>query len=308
MGRIEAYRPSGKLGPGAIPMGLGAGLVAAVGAGWIYQRIVDWVPFIYLNAIATIVYGLVIGLAATFGLQMGKNRNPMLACIVVVFCSAVGIASTFHYSYNNVTAEIHDDLATDMEDAAPTLEEMRAEISFKEYIDVRVEGGWEVFRSELSGPLVWLVWLLEAGIVVGTGIALARAGAKMPFCEACVAWPDEIAIGVAAGVDARALRAAAKKDLDGVLTPTVREDGGRIDAEYKAHACSGCDARFLTVELKWEATDKKGKPEEKTETILEHAIVTPEQVAKVQAAISGVSAESAGSEEEAPGSRPPDTT
>lgn len=50
---ISLYTPSGTLTLYALPFGALVGLVAAAGAGWLYQLIITWNPLIYFNVVAT---------------------------------------------------------------------------------------------------------------------------------------------------------------------------------------------------------------------------------------------------------------
>ncbi|HEX5136861.1 MAG TPA: hypothetical protein VFY93_07815 [Planctomycetota bacterium] len=291
MAAIMSYRHSGKLGPAAIPYALGAGLVAAGALAWIYQAVLDWIPFIYLNILATAGYGIAIGAAAGFAFRAGRGRNvPVAIAIAIVSCLA-GDALSFHFAYERALAKAAEELGPEAAENAEVRQAMREAVPFRDYIDARVEDGVTVGRSggglRLTGILMWLVWIAEAGIlgVVAAGAQIFLLG--MPFCEACDRFTEKRALGSIASVKPSALAAARGKGDVAVLLDPPQEEHGRKHATYTLHACPTCDNRYLTLALEWTERGKKGKDEKKTEAVVQNAIVTPEQVEALQARLRG---------------------
>ena len=90
---FQTYRHSGKFGVhGPI-----LAIVAAVALGWplgiAYAYLIRWIPFIYVNFLATLGYGFVFGLMASVLLKMAKVRNNPVAWLV----SLLWLASSHLY-------------------------------------------------------------------------------------------------------------------------------------------------------------------------------------------------------------------
>ncbi len=69
--QFEFYENSGSVGTLAIPLSLGAGGASACILAFIYQLIVSWNPFVYLNFFLSVFFGFGIGVASGFGLELG---------------------------------------------------------------------------------------------------------------------------------------------------------------------------------------------------------------------------------------------
>ncbi len=50
---LDRYRPSGRTGPAVFVLWLPL-LLVLCGLAWIYQLLIDWIPFIYLNFLLTL--------------------------------------------------------------------------------------------------------------------------------------------------------------------------------------------------------------------------------------------------------------
>jgi len=293
MAAIATYRHSGKFGPAAIPYALGAGLVGAGALAWLYQAIIDWIPFIYLNILATAGYGIAIGLAVGFAFRAGKGRNvPVAVAIAVVSCLA-GDALSFHFAYERAVANAAGELGLGpgIAEDAEVRQAMREAVPFRDYIDARVEDGVTIGRAgtglKLSGVLMWLLWIAEAGILCVVAGGTQVAYLVRPFCEACDRFTEKRALGAIANVKPSALAAArGKGDVAALLDPAAEERGGK-HAAYTLHACPTCDNRYLTVAVEWVQRGKKGKDEKKSVAVVQHAIVTPGDIETLEGRLRG---------------------
>jgi len=306
MSALSRYRPSGRMGSSAIVMALAAGTVGAAILGWAYQAAVDWIPLVYVNVLATMGFGWALGFLVARALRKGHGRNVAAAVAIAGLAAVLGDAVSFHAGYRRVHAEAEKIRAAFLkelspEDRAEAVEEL--DYPFSEYLSDRAENGWTLGSESglpIRGALVWGVWVLELGILVGFAARFALRAARAPYCEPCGAWTVGAPVASMAGVDDGALRAAvAAGDLATLLSPPRRAGGG-VGVEFVQHGCPTCDTRFLTATLRWrtEPTRRK-KQEEKRETLVEAAVVTPADVESVRAAASGSRSEGA--------PRPPET-
>ena len=85
------YEPSGVCPPEAIGFMLGIGFVTALVLGYIYTYISYYNPFIYINFIATIIFGGALGVMVSIAGQMGKNRSPKMGLIFGLIVGFIGL-------------------------------------------------------------------------------------------------------------------------------------------------------------------------------------------------------------------------
>ncbi len=293
---VVCYEPSGRFGALAVPLALAAGIPAAAAVGWLYQWLVDVVGWIYLNFLATVFFGGIVGAAVAWGLKAGRCRSVALAAAMGVVCGAAGEAATFEWSYVRHAAALEEDArsrgATEQDVAT-----LRAEFGMSEFVRERVEEGWRVIGiakgegMRLSGAFVWLVWALETLLVAGFATAVAMLPARAPFCEVCDAYEPKEDLGRVVSADADALETAVRTgDLSGVL-PVARAVGSGVTAAYTLRACPSCgEGGHVTVETSWVVEGKKGKrgkkarDEVKKKEVLTHAVLTSAQRDRLRAA------------------------
>ncbi len=251
---ILLYAPSGTLTIYAVPFGLIMGLITAAGVGWLYQLLITWNPLIYLNALATLIYGVVIGLAVGLGLQFGKCRNVWLGVVLAFIAAAIGDGLTFWYAYSDI-----------------------------ESILAQVEIGWTISKFglpvgiPLQGPAVYVFWGVEFILLCGAAMAAATIGPGEPFCEKCQQWTKKHHLGKIAGIDeAYLLKALHEDNLRPFLQPPPQASWKTVS--YDLYSCPRCrKSRFLTVAVEW---DDEGQKQE--EIVLYYALVTLEQIAELR--------------------------
>jgi uncharacterized tellurite resistance protein B-like protein len=255
--KIILYTPSGTITLYSISMGVLFGIVTAAGAGWLYQLLVGWNSLIYLNFLATFIYGAVIGLAVGLGLQFGKCRNVILGVVLAFFMAVIGDMLAFRFVY-------------------PGMEAIRTQVT----------NGWVISRFgfpvgiPLNGPAVYLVWAAEFILICITAMAAATIGPAEPFCERCQQWTKKQHLGKIPNIDeGYLLKALRKGDLQPFLDFPPKASWKTVS--YDLYSCPRCrQGRYLRVMLEWEEEGKEQK-----EALLEYAIVTNEQIAELRSTL-----------------------
>lgn len=287
MARFETYRHSGGIGTFGLPLALIGGLAVAIAGAYAYQLFLAWVPFIYITFLGMLAFGAAIGFVVGSAMWLGKTRNLALAAVVGGLCGLVGDAASFKLDYDYRVAQAAE--AASEELGTPvTADELAEEISYSLYIETRAEQGYSLGSGgdgglPISGILVYLIWLIELVCIVGLAIYLARQRIQSPFCEKCQEWMIERHVGAAESVDEDALESAvSNREIESVLEPRMRDGdvpGTPKTALYSMFQCMSCDrSDYLTVNLRWHELGKKDEPEEKSKTLVDHVIVSPEQV------------------------------
>ncbi len=264
---LPRYQPSGFIRPTAVALFLAATVCAALVA-WPYQLLVRWIPVIQLQWLGTVAFGAGLGFAAAWAIKTGHCRNMLLGVALALPLGLMAVAASHYWNWKQ---------------SAPDIE-------FKDFIDARVEGGWNVSHnggssSNSNGVIVWLVWAAEALTILGFVMAGAWKAVSAPYCERCNQWGSERKM-VLRGLkrsDADPLLQAG--DLDGVIGLTPPPDANvSVALLMTATTCPSCkDTGFLTVEEKQVIAKKKGKPQEKSVTLIKHAVLRADQREKFRA-------------------------
>jgi hypothetical protein len=288
---VERYTPSNRFGPLAIP-GLVVAAVAAAALAWGYQFAVDWIPLIYVEFLATIGFGFVLGYLVRELVVRGKIRSPGLALGVLGVVVLVGWAASFRWAYERALSQAYDEVVKDSDvDPKPTRAELAEAVPFGKYIDLRLEEGWSVGtvasrganRPTVSGVLVYLVWLLELGILGFYGWKKLGSAAATPFCEGCGTWtqPTEHAPALG-GLGSDVADAADAGDLRRVLTPRTTPGASRA-LGYVVHACPSCDTSAWLDVTSEEVATKGNKQVVVSRPVVRALELRPGQAAEVAA-------------------------
>lgn len=176
---LEAYRHSGKFNAAGPVLCVVVAAIAGIPLGLAYSYLIRWVPFIYVNFLATLGYGFAFGWMTTRILKFTHVRNTVLAALT-------GLAAGLVALYGEWSGHIH----TLFEDA-PWFFGPDQIMRGMEYL--YANGSWGLRSSgNVTGIPLALVWLIEAGTIVGCAALLPFAFVKdTPFCEKTRCWLDE---------------------------------------------------------------------------------------------------------------------
>ena len=282
---LDSYEPSGKFDSTVFLFALlGAGL--AVGLGWLYQLIVAWIPFIYLNFIATLAFAGALWGAMYVSVDWGHCRNRIVAVGVGVAIGLVGIAASHYFAYQAFV----DAMLADVERLGLRPGGI-AQLDFWKYVEIRVEAGYSISRGAsssgdgmpLSGIFVYGVWAVEAAIVVAGGIWGGWEAASRPFCESCGEWQheDDTYLYPTPAFDVVQQLEDARTVEELVAPDIAFADATSRSLVYYTGTCPSCDdSNFLTVNIKDVTQTSKGE-EVKESSLWENLEVGPEAVEKV---------------------------
>lgn len=257
----------------ALPLGLLFGGATAILGGILYQLLVTWIPFIYVNIILTLGFGALIGVLTGMGLKRGQLRNNVIAALLCTVIGAGAVGFTHIAGYEKTLRSVASETGT------PT-SELREKLSFQQYIELKAKLGWKIGKvtssgSSMNGGFVYFVWGVEALIIIGLSIGLGIGMVSDPYCETCKEWTTEHKLPERQGSSG-----SVKADADsGKLDPIVqRKDEGSDLLAYTVHACPKCkDSAYLTVDKVTLKQKKKGEIERSTEAIVSRAALTAEQ-------------------------------
>ncbi|MCC6573792.1 MAG: hypothetical protein IT462_08375 [Planctomycetes bacterium] len=280
MNTIHKYQPSGRFGLLGLVIAPLTALAAGVGLAYVYQFLIELIPFIYINILLTVLFGVCIGVAAGFALRIGQCRNSMIAIFVAITGGVAGVGAGHQFAYMHKMVE-YDDAAAAAAKVDP--EDVWEPLTLERYLQWRVDSGWSIGKSnststDLSGVTVYVIWAIEALVVCGAAAAMARMMCLRPYCEDCEAWLQQKTLGVIPSVNPGPLEQAVKAgDLVGAMTPT-QVAGSPQRLTYTLAHCPQCEkTMFLSGKFEWDEIKGK-KKERKSKVLVEHVAVKPEQV------------------------------
>jgi len=279
--RFTTYRASGRLGPLTIAY-FAAAIVAAAGAAWLYQMLMTWIPYIYVNLVLCGLFGAGLGAAGAFAVRRGHCRNRLFAFVLTLPLAAAGIGASYYWAYESTLAKIAEN------NPGTSVADVRAEVTFSRWVDARKEAGWTMSSShstpsrrnspDISGAGVLVMWAIEALVLLGLTVLIVDTEAAKPYCERCEKWcvSKPLTLGGLGRTDVE--HAVQLGDLMPLVDIAVRADGDPSRSILlTGNVCDGCtDTAFLSVDEKI-ATQKKKQTSVKTVHLIKHAILTQQQ-------------------------------
>ena len=267
------YRPSGRFSFSGLVVMLAFGGVAGVVLGAAYGYLDQFNPIVYINFLATLLFGAGMALAARFGVRNGKVRSPLLAALVGIIIGVIGMYSAWVFWINALS--VRSKQAVWAFDPGRLWSIMQA---------IAQHGAWSLKGTNVSGAALWIIWAIEAAIVIGICTVKCRSYAREPYCEECGAWAEPAFGGLRAGRcdDARSLRMQLEAGNLGALSALPSPTTDRF-SEIKLTMCPECQkVGYLSVAAVTIVAGRKGKAEKKSKTLVEHLRLGPAPLAQAQ--------------------------
>lgn len=295
---FEFYQPSGRFSPMAFVL-LFAAVAVAIVAAFVYQLGLQWIPFIYINFLLTVGMGFLLGKLAAIIVKTGHVRNLALALFCFACLVVVALLAKYGFQYladRYQVAKLHPTdfgVEVDRQLTEDELNDFRKMIlddfSFSDHIQARVEQGWRLGRgggAPLSGIFVYLVWLVELGVVIYFGGIIILEAAKQPYHEKLARWADasEVEMRLPVTNAEMVTKIKAAKSVQELLElPIPDTDQSERFAVYQVNSVPGFENEdaFLSVELHVYSTNAKGELEVKKEPLVNWAKITSDQRARL---------------------------
>ena len=87
----QHYELSGKVPVLGLLMAVAAAMCASATLGWFYAEFICEIPFIYVNFVATMTVGYLIGAAVSHTARFGKVRNQAVVTALALFGAGIGL-------------------------------------------------------------------------------------------------------------------------------------------------------------------------------------------------------------------------
>ena len=293
---FETYKPSGGIGIMLFPALL-LGIAIAIGLSYVYQLLLDWIPFIYVSFLLTIGAGVVLSVVGAVACSFGHCRNRGVGLIVGMLLTVAFIGGKFWFQFQasvppNARAIVMELLEDEKFDVKPEerkqlVEDMVAnQFTILNHLQARVDQGWQIGRRgqgiPVSGVFVYLVWLVELLIVLFTATSGTRAQAAAPYSEKLSTWASEeehvMTLPVTDDEMISQIRSAAS--VEQLLEiPIPKTDQSNVFAIYKTNSIPGQELEdaYLSVQLLELSVNNKGEEERKETPLVTHAILSSEK-------------------------------
>ena len=277
------YQPSNKMPlPGSVLLLLGGALAAAALA-FVYVYAIWYIPFIYINFLLCLGFGLVLGAALMQLARLGRLRSPwgvgglaLLVGLVAVYVEwAVYLTLLLNTEADGPgpAADTHTSFSASLFRSLLVQPGRMVEV----LREINETGTWSLKSLTPSGIFLALIWLAEAVTIVGGACWLARSQAEQPFSETTDTWADEEVLAHPVGYahDAAATRTTLETGHFQALTPHLTEAAEEQFARLKLHCAADDHAcQYLTLENVTKALDKKGKPTQSTTVVVRHLAIS----------------------------------
>src|SRR5688572_641850 len=294
----ESYRASGAFNAVSTLTASIGGLIAALvvaGIVWAWERS----PIPTLVILTPILQGFALGFVLALLFGVAKLRNPALGLLIGLICGAVSVAAVHYGHYVKDVYAYRDDVKAEQakivealgpEGAQALLARTQADpfkafdedITYPEngkrgfvgHLLLRAEQGVRIKSADVTGIGMWILWGIEALMVLGIAAVMGRSRAAEPFCENCDRWCEKSETPTILPPDkAEPLSALVQKGdalgLAALRSTTPQFDVSTGFAGVAVHTCPACDDGYADVVL--HSPGKDGKTEEKKLATLVHA-------------------------------------
>ncbi len=176
---LQAYRPSGKFTAAGLVVPLLAGAAMAFPLGLVYSKALRWIPFVYINMLATVAYGFALGWVANLAVKHTRVRHVTLATLLGAAIGGLGV----YFEWSGFIWAVWEE--------APLFSPPGDVLAAMSYL--YEHGSWGMRSGgNVTGVFLALIWVCEAGVIVGLAVMLPRAFVQdTPYCEKTGCWLEE---------------------------------------------------------------------------------------------------------------------
>lgn len=197
------YKASGQFSPLAPIYLLLASVTVFPLLGLIYSYAIWYIPFIYINVLITGACGFAIGfIVDRTGIRFGKVRNSTLAMLLALVGGFV--ATYFQWVvWVDLAINISDSVGGSKIGFAISNIKLGEVLTlaadpglvFSLISEINAVGTWGLAGGAVNGIFLTIIWIIEACILLGIPLLMARKASKRPFSEATNNWMKEKSIG-----------------------------------------------------------------------------------------------------------------
>ncbi|MCA9313967.1 MAG: hypothetical protein H6806_01735 [Planctomycetes bacterium] len=255
----DFYEPTNRVGSTTIPTALAVAALAGAAA-FVYQRITMWMPLIYVNFLIAGGFAAGIGWVMAEAFLKTHGRAAKMGAGFAAGAAVVAFAVSFQAAAVFTRPDIRGEsealkarlaLEGEYELDEDAFEQFVSSFGIGDYIKMRQENGWTVGRPrgglDLSGVMVWLVWLAELGILAGGAYFMAEKRLDRVYCEECRRFCDVVDVATIRHVPPRDARDAIRNGTIDDLLALPSTDRRAPPLNVQAHVCAKSCPAWLDI-------------------------------------------------------------
>lgn len=179
------YQHSERFTFGGVLLGFIAGVMGGAVVAYAYGAGLSLIPEVHLAAFATIAFGALVGVATGFGLVRGYVRNKQVTLGVAAVTSMLAL----YVSWAVWIAAIYQRTEGRQISWIKLSRHPYAVWQLMKWINQFGTWTFDNSKTATTGWQLWVVWGLEAALVIATAMFVAVAVVRQhPFCETCDQW------------------------------------------------------------------------------------------------------------------------
>lgn len=286
---FQVYQPSWRVGFASWPLLLLA-IIAAIGAAFGYQIALEFIPLIYINFLVTYGIGHGLGWLNRQVIVRGKCRNVAAAALFGVVLASSLLGAKFFFQYQRMLSEftqvVLDENQLPDSERGKIRRTISQELTFVKHLELRVQEGWNIQRRgnnmPIAGVMVYVVWIVEAGILLWFPLTRGIRAAQQPFNESRNEWASESQVAMVLPItgDEMVSRIQTAQEVKDLLEiPIPQSDESNRFAVYTVNSIPGQELEdaYLTVHDVSVSTNAKGEPVRNETLLVKHAILSSAQ-------------------------------
>jgi hypothetical protein len=191
------YKPSGKIPVKGIFISMITAFVITVILSIIYIALQWFIPFVYLNFFIAAGLGFGIGAGVFIAIGAGKIRNTKYEYMLAALCGLLGWYSQWAL-FVSLMSEAEGSMGGGMWlRSSFNLTGFwyiltHPEILFQAMLSLNDAGTFSLKHNTVSGTFLWVIWGLEALIIIGVPMLFSMSGkSTSPFSEQNDEWMEQ---------------------------------------------------------------------------------------------------------------------
>jgi hypothetical protein len=274
MSQHDFYRASGESSIRVFPWFFVVGMPLAVLAAYLYAYLIVYIPIAgYITFLLSAGFGFALGGVAFFVLRGGKVRSTTKAFIYGGLLTVFG----FYVHWAVWCAAV---LARGDVDVSALGLMLNPAALLEVITTINGVGAWSMHGLTPTGALLWVLWVIEAGLILVPGLVMAMATPSQPFCERCEEWcQDHDNVAQLDAQDPESAKSLAQqKDFTRLAALGAAAPNAQTHLRVDLTTCPSCtNMTTLSIHTITRKVDEKGKESEDKTPLLEHLLLSAQE-------------------------------
>jgi len=276
------YKPSGKIPLKGIFISLIAAFAITVILSIIYIALQWFIPFIYINFFIAAGLGFGVGGGVFIAIGSGKIRNTKYECVLAVLCGLLAwycqwalFVSLMYEATGSMGGGMWVRSSFNLSGFWSVL--THPELLFQAMLSLNDVGTFTLKKNTVSGTLLWVVWVIEALIIIGAPVLFSLSGrSTSPFSEQNDQWMEERDVEgkLKTVTDPDQIKELNTGNLKSLKDFLPADDLSNDYATLRIYESPGDPVSYISVTNISHKADKKGSLKKETKTVIEYLRIT----------------------------------